>query len=390
MDSLSDELEKEFQEDSDSDDEFEKKLQESYQQHVDSSRPISTQSNRPQTASRHRDDFSVGMFTIPPFQVYTKLAQFISSNQLQKPDLLRVMGEYPSFSKFKSGFNELGIELTDDEVLAVFRQNGVAKTGLLRMLDIYPKIVTDNINTQTEKPFDDNADHLREEAEKLLQHSTSRFSKKLKCKQKSEKSIRPQSGSLRVPRTGISRPISAYTGKTAQLKSGKEFLKQSKQKQKEEEKELALVVERCKKEFEYDCLHKMGEANEIAQSMNLPTTYRAIKKDNGTTKCHIYRHDQFVEEVTLENFLREWRKLKRSQKPSMNIPKKPPKSEKSPEPSPPNTAKVSKKERQEELKELLLETKELTNKLKEQVKILENKGIVPKSIHSNTQFNTFF
>jgi len=43
------------------------------------------------------------------------------------------------------------------------------------------------------------------------------------------------------------------------------------------------------------------------------------KKEDGTTKCHIYHNDQFVEEITLENFLREWRRLKRKQKPAINL-----------------------------------------------------------------------
>jgi hypothetical protein len=108
----------------------------------------------------------------------------------------------------------------------------------------------------------------------------------------------------------------------------------------------------------------------------MPTTFRAVKKEDGTTKCHVYMNDQFVDEITLENFVREWRKLKRKQKPAINLPAPKAKME--------NQGKVNKKMRQDELKKLLLETKELTNKLKEQLKVLEKRGVTYSCNHSST------
>lgn len=38
------------------------------------------------------------------------------------------------------------------------------------------------------------------------------------------------------------------------------YLKMAQQKKAEEDRALALTVEKCKKELEFDCLHKMSEA----------------------------------------------------------------------------------------------------------------------------------
>ncbi|CAG9325894.1 unnamed protein product [Blepharisma stoltei] len=400
MDSSSDE----FQEDNDPSNEFETKLQESYQFHKESnSRPISSSSsNRPQTASRHRDDPDprVAVFIIPPFQVYSKIANHLTAQGIPKSEVVSALGEFSTLEKFRNGFSTLGLELTEDEILVLFRDNGISKNGILRISEIYSKIINEVKEEEEDTSHhsqDNNPDQLRREAEKLLQATQPKLAKKLK--QKSDRSLkRPVSGAIRSHGSSAKsfRPVSAYEGsKLSQTKPDrvifkKNYLQETKSKQKEAEKELALTVDKCKREFEYESLHKMGEANEIAQSMGLPTIYRAIKKEDGTTKCHIYHNDQFVEEITLDNFLREWRRLKRKQKPAINmqpqaaaITTQPSVSENLMKSTQQPSAKVNKKERQEELKKLLLETKELTNKLKEQLKILEKKGIVSKSMHSS-------
>ena len=140
-------------------------------------------------------------------------------------------------------------------------------------------------------------------------------------------------------------------------------------------------MEKCRKEFEYDCLHKMGEANEIAQSLALATTYHAFKDQD--IECHVYEGDQFVEALSLENFLREWRRLKRQQQ-SANNPAKNAGQETEAHP------KVSKKERQEELKHLLAETKELASRLKDQLKVLEKNGISANLVPASGFAVTFF
>lgn len=353
----------EFQEDNASDEEFEKKMRESYQVHKDLSKSVS--SSRPETAPRYRDDHE-RQGLIMPFQVYGKISSFLASLKVSKFLLSQHLGQYPSFQKFISGFEELGLVLTEEEVGILFKDNGSNKTGVVRMTDLYTKIIFEEDEFQ-----DSEQQRLKEEIEKMLGEPM------VKVRQRSEKNLkRPATGTYRSG-SASTKAIRPVTAVAKPFTVRKNYLMESRAKIANADKEIALTVDRCKKEFEYECLHKMGEANEIAQAYEMPSTYRAVKKEDGSTKCHIYMNDHFVEEITLENFLREWRKLKRKQKPAINLQTTFGKTEKS-------AGKVNKKVRQEELKRLLLETKELTNKLKDQLKILEKRGVVANSIHSST------
>ena len=370
-----------FQDDDDPNDEFEEKMRESYQVHKDSSKSIS--SSRPETAPRFRDDHDRHTFLLP-YQAYSKISTFISSLKLSKLTLSRHLGEYPPFSKFMQAFDDLGLVLSEEEVGLIYKDNGSGKSGVIRMSDLYSKIIFEE---DEEYLKDSEQFKLREEAEKMLEEPV------LKTRQQSEKNLnrpgteknfrRPITGTDRVTaRTGSAsakylRPATAATGSAKTLQIRKNYLLDSRAKIENADKEIALTVDRCKKEFEYECLHKMGEANEIAQALELPTTFRAVKKDDGSTKCHVYMNDRFIEEISLKNFLREWKKLKRKQKPAINLPA-------ASEDKVQASGKVNKKARQEELKRLLLETKELTNKLKDQLKVLEKRGVVANSIHSST------
>ena len=113
----------------------------------------------------------------------------------------------------------------------------------------------------------------------------------------------------------------------------KHYLKAAKQKKEEEERALALTIDKGKRETEFDCLHKMGEACEIAKMLNIPISFSAFKGNDGSLKIHLF---QFVEdttkeipeegteqnevpmreikrEITMKEFYREYRKLKRMQ-----------------------------------------------------------------------------
>ena len=57
----------------------------------------------------------------------------------------------------------------------------------------------------------------------------------------------------------------------------KYYLKLAKQKKEEEERALALTIDKGKRETEFDCLHKMGEACAIAQMLNVPVSFSAFK-----------------------------------------------------------------------------------------------------------------
>lgn len=47
------------------------------------------------------------------------------------------------------------------------------------------------------------------------------------------------------------------------------------------------------KELEFDCLHKMSEACEIAKLLNIPITFSAYKGSDGSMNIHFI---QFVED----------------------------------------------------------------------------------------------
>jgi len=55
----------------------------------------------------------------------------------------------------------------------------------------------------------------------------------------------------------------------------KQFISEQKKKEAKRDQVLALTLSKAKGEFELDCLAKMGEANELAQSLGETTTYRA-------------------------------------------------------------------------------------------------------------------
>jgi septal ring factor EnvC (AmiA/AmiB activator) len=101
----------------------------------------------------------------------------------------------------------------------------------------------------------------------------------------------------------IDRELAAIDRKeTSMAEKNRTMRVEMKKKQVTEEKKLALTIDKCKREFEYESLHKMGEANEIAQSKHLPISFRALKKENGETVCHIFDNEKFVKEIDLEAF----------------------------------------------------------------------------------------
>jgi hypothetical protein len=55
------------------------------------------------------------------------------------------------------------------------------------------------------------------------------------------------------------------------------YLKQSKSREEKRDQILALTISKGKNEFEYDCLIKMGEANEMVQALGETLTYRAYR-----------------------------------------------------------------------------------------------------------------
>ena len=177
------------------------------------------------------------------------------------------------------------------------------------------------------------------------------------------------------------------------------YLKLAKQKQAEEDKALALTIDKGKRENEFDCLHKMGEACEIAKMLNIPVSFSAYKGGDGSLKIHFFRFEEDIpkqgenddlpaddanekevpmkevrREISMKEFYREYRKLKRLQNSVKNnytmVPQgdqqnKPPNISQNTIVSSYSLNRIDKTKRQEELKQVLEETMKLTKKLKE-------------------------
>jgi len=73
---------------------------------------------------------------------------------------------------------------------------------------------------------------------------------------------------------------------------------------------LELTRTKGKNEFEYECLQKMGEANEMAKTLNTNITYRAYKSADETLKCNVYDVDTQIASLSMKEFQREYNLLK--------------------------------------------------------------------------------
>ena len=295
---------KEFIEDNDSNEEFEQKFEDSILAHKESSRPSSS-SSRPKTASRYRDDTEsrTNLIATAILQVYFRMSRFLSSKHLSKTKILEQFGEYVTAEKFRDNFSILGFELTEAEVTYIFRESGVPRTGVIRMADVYSKLIAEEQEDEEETPKGSKAitaDKLRKEAENLLKDSSSKHSGSFKKHiEKNHKIIkRPSSCSTRSQRP----PSAPSLQKSSYMKN---YLRESRMKEYKEKEDLNSTVDKCKREFEYDCIKKMGEANEILSSLASNTSYRCIRKEDRSLKCHIYLKENYVEEISMENFIRE-------------------------------------------------------------------------------------
>ncbi|CAK91019.1 unnamed protein product (macronuclear) [Paramecium tetraurelia] len=248
---------------------------------------------------------------------------------------------------------------------------------------------------------------IREKALKLAQESKRKFSAQKKPKPQSASTkrsgfnkgdSRPVSGISKKYQSGFSDlKISNINDKPLQNRS-KHYLQLAKQKQQEEDRLLQLTINQGKNEYEYEMLIKMGEANELSQELESKITYRAYKTAQGHLKVHVYELEHFQRDLTLEEFQREYNILrsKYNEKKKLKIwevlneKKKNQKSlqhfgssqKEDVKQNEVDAKAVNKKERQQELKKVLLETMMLSNVLKEQLVVLNRKGI--NAIHNQS------
>ena len=76
----------------------------------------------------------------------------------------------------------------------------------------------------------------------------------------------------------------------------KHYLKVAKMRQEEEDRALQLTIDKGKRETEFDCLHKMGEACEIAKVLGIPVSFSAFKGADGSLKIHYLTFEKSIPE----------------------------------------------------------------------------------------------
>ena len=139
----------------------------------------------------------------------------------------------------------------------------------------------------------------------------------------------------------------------------------------------------------------MSEACEIAKLLNIPITFSASKGSDGSINISFIQFvedddyegegdepipkKQIKEEISMDEFMREYRKLKRLQNSIKNNSMLKNNQEtqlaQNTIVSSYSLNRKNKTQRQEELKDVLKETMSLTTKLKDQLKILEKNGV---------------
>ena len=114
--------------------------------------------------------------------------------------LVTSLPTYPKMSDFKSGFDDLGLHLTMDEVAIIYKDQGVSKSGIIQTNEIVDLLVTDQELT-----------NLKNESYYAAENA--KTTHKLKSPQ--NKTVRPKTGSVRSSGTSqTGRPTSATTGIT--------------------------------------------------------------------------------------------------------------------------------------------------------------------------------
>ncbi len=164
----------------------------------------------------------------------------------------------------------------------------------------------------------------------------------------------------------------------------KQYLTMAKKKEAEMDNELKLLVAKSKKKQEFDLLQKMGEACEIAKQMKIPITF-TTSKDEAELKIFLIENDE-KKQLKNDEFLREYNKLKRMKLSIKNAILDKKEDYKEDTTAKMENHKIDKEQRQKELQEVLIKTMQLTKRLKEQLKILEERGVCKQTKLAGIKF----
>jgi hypothetical protein len=154
------------------------------------------------------------------------------------------------------------------------------------------------------------------------------------------------------------------------------YLRRFKEREQGREKELNENIEKNKIDEEYGMLTKMSEINALNKDRENSTAYRAYKSAEGVIKVRVFHLNKFEREISLKEFDTVYKNFKKTAKENKEWSCQPQNTPKSgDELQNLKNRNSQKSERQQELKNLLVNTVNLTNLLKEQIKIFKMKGI---------------
>ncbi|CAD8193238.1 unnamed protein product [Paramecium pentaurelia] len=384
------------EDDGSDDDKFEETWKKQYEQQMipkkQDKRPESKH-GRPESSKFTQKKQSLNDNTIPISVALQKFNQLVTYNNIKIEHFWKSDSVNASPEEFVSFLGQAGFTFTQEEINQVL-SDLENEFGKITIENICKKVQAWNSNENTMLEF------IKEKALHMAQASKRKFS--------AQKKSKPQSASATRTAPKDFRPISGISYKSKQsgfteFKIGEErpvqnlskyYLQKAKEREKEMDRLLQLTISKGKNEYEYEMLIKMGEANELSQLLESKITYRAYKSAQGNLKVHMYELDRFNKDMTLEEFQREYNMIKNKYNEGRNLKiwevlsenKKSQKSlqhfgtqkdEIQQDSQNQHQSKIiNKKERQSELKKVLLETMMLTNVLKEQLSVLQKKGIV--------------
>lgn len=196
----------------------------------------------------------------------------------------------------------------------------------------------------------------------------------IRQKSQSSQNIRPKSryeSANRFRKQSEHRPILIKN-------NSRDYLKKYREKQLSREKQLHDSIEKNKIDQEYNMLQKMSQLNTINKERDNKTTYRAFKSAQGIIKVRVFHFNKFEKEITLNEFDTIYKNYKKTTKQNKEwtVTHTTHLQKGSDELHKMKNKTFQKSQRQQQLKNLLVGTVNLTNLLKEQIKIFKEKGIL--------------
>jgi hypothetical protein len=178
-------------------------------------------------------------------QIYTKFSDFVSQEKVSKDGFLKDNPMYVTKSELTECFKLVSFPITNEEIESVMKHHNAEKTDYLLIDDFLSKLScwrSDATPKEMDTHIDLHINNLRDKAKKEKAKPAEVKKPKLKVKGGSRKQIIVNEKPT---------PLEDHP-KRIQGNKSKQYLKKAKEKEIEQERALAMNVEKCKKELEFD------------------------------------------------------------------------------------------------------------------------------------------